>query len=446
MKRLVTLLLLALVSGCQQQPPGPPGPKDPLQAVLEASAADREKARSLVTHGAPEKAIREAISLLNTTVSKYPEDAEAHILLSNANVLQSKKPHYRIPVITSSSGSDREGVQLLAGLALAQVQINESGGAAGHLICLDIMDCQSSSDKAIEFAKKIPPNPEYQVVLGPWSSGQVLASARWFEEGKIPVLSPSASDPKVREAGRHIFTASDSDDHRVQRIAEHLFASGWKNVAVFWAQDNGLSRSIRDEFVAAFTKLGGKVRTDERQEYVSDQSRFASQMEVLARETVDAVFLADYRSDQVLRITREIRTKYPQLPLASQAMLFHEATDAEGMITSTYFHHDANDPRIEEFTSKFNSRFGKLHPTHREANAYDSLMLIARAIDKVGYERKALTQYLHQVGEKLPPYQGVSGDFAPGRRLDLRKPYLVQMRNGEYVLLNQPTPTAGGTP
>lgn len=431
----------------------PPIVKDPLQKILESSAAARERARNLVTPGAPDKSINEAIKLLDVSITRYPEDAEALIIQSNAYVLLNKKPYYRIPVLTSTTGNDREGVQLFPGLALAQKQLNLAGGAHGHQIYLDVFDCASRSDIAIEMATKISSNPEYQVVLGPWTSGQVIATARLFEEAKLPALAPAASDPRVREAGFHIFTASESDDRRVERIAQYMFHYGWKKVGVFWAQDNVVSRSERDKFVEAFTKLGGQVWQDDRndqQMYLSDEKVFAPQLELLGREAVDAVFIAEYRSDQVLRIVRQIRNKFPKLPLASQVVAFSDSVvqgagpDADGMITSTYFHPDANSPRIREFTSKFISQFGALRPSHREANAYDSLMLIAQAINKVGYDRKAITKYLHQIGEELPPYPGVSGDFAPGRRLDLRTPYLVQIRKGEYVLVDTETPATSG--
>lgn len=424
--------------------------KDPLQKILEASAVDKDRARALITADAPDRNINEAIKLLDSIITRYPEDAEAHILQANAYVLLNKKPYYRLPVLTSTVGSDREGVQLFPGLALAQKHINQNGGAHGHLIFLDIFDCASRGDLAIEMATKIVKNPEYQVVLGPWTSQQVIATAPQFEHAELPALAPAASDPRVREAGRYIFTASESDDRRVERIAHYLWLKGKRKVGVFWAQDNVVSRSERDKFVEAFAKLGGQTWKDDRndqQMYLSDERIFAQQLELLNNEAVDAVFLAEYRSDLVLRMVRQIRSQFPQLPLASQVVAFSDSVvqgagpDADGMITSTYFHPDANAPRIREFTTKFTSQFGSLRPSHREANAYDSLMLVAEGINKVGYERKALTKYLHEIGEELPPYPGVSGDFAPGRRLDLRTPYLVEIRNGEYVLLDNDSAT-----
>ena len=130
------------------------------------------------------------------------------------------------------------------------------------------------------------------------------------------------------------------------------------------------------------------------------------------------------------------------MPLAAQAVAFSSSIvlsggkDVDGMLTSTYFHPDAKSQRIRDFTSAFTQQFGSLRPSHREANAYDSLMLIADGINKVGFDRKKLTEYFQEIRAKTPAYPGVSGDFAPGRRLDRRTPYLVQIRDGQYRLLD----------
>ena len=211
-------------------------------------------------------------------------------------------------------------------------------------------------------------------------------------------------------------------------------------MAVFTAQDSIVSRSESDEFKEAFTKLGGKVVTPELP-YNNAAPDFADQLRVLSENQVDAVFLAEYRSDIVLQFTRLLRQSYPRVPLATQVVAFSSSIvlnggrEVDGMLTSTYFHPDAKSQRIHDFTAAFAQQFGSLRPSHREANAYDSLMLIADGITKVGFDRAKLTEYFQQIGDKVPAYPGVSGDFAPGRRLDRRVPYLVQIKDGQYRLL-----------
>lgn len=411
--------------------------QDPLRKILDASADEKQKARALITAKDYTKAINE----LDSLITRYPEDAEAHILSQNTYVVFQNKPYYRIPVLTSTTGSDHEGVQLYPGLAMAQKRINQSGGVRNHQIFLDLYDCASRQDQAIEMAGRIVKDPAYQVVIGPWTSQQVIATAPIFDHARLPALAPAASDPRVREAGRHIFTASESDTQRVDRIAHYMFNNGWKRVAVLWAQDSVVSRSEQELFESAFNKLGGQLVFQKT--YNTSDGDFSSQLEALTKDPVDAVFLAEYRSDVVLRFARQLRRQFPTLPLATQVVAFSSSVvleggrDVDGLITSTYFHPDANSPRIREFVTQFGAQFGSLRPSHREANAYDSLMLVADGIASVGFERDALTKYLAEIGQQRPAYPGVSGDFAPGYRLDKRTPYLVQIRDGQYRLLEK---------
>lgn len=418
----------------QKQPP--PLLQDPLQKVLDDSRESKNQALQYLA----QKDYTRAIEQLDRLLTRYPEDAEAHILNQNAYILFQNKPHYTIPVLTSTSGNDREGIQLYPGLALAQKQINQAGGIRNHLVFLQLYDTASRQDRVIELARKLANDSQVQVVIGPWTSHQVIASAPIFDDGKLPALAPAASDPRVWEAGRYIFTASESDAQRVACIARYMIRQGWKKVAVFTAQDSVVSRSESAEFADAFNALGGKVAL--QMTYGHLDNNFEVQLDALQEKGVEAVFLAEYRSDVVLRFARQLRKRSARLPLATQVVAFSSSVvleggnDVEGVLTSTYFHPAAPDPRIGEFDDQFVRLFVRLRPSHREAYAYDSLKLVAEAIQAVGFEREALTAYLRQVGtSERPAFVGVSGEFAPGRRLDRRKPYLVQIRKGQYELI-----------
>lgn len=412
--------------------------QDPLQKILTASSEGKATALKLMEQGDYTKAIEH----LDRLITRYPEDAEAHILNLNAYILFQKKPHYKIPVLTTTTGNDREGIQLFPGLAMAQKEINQSGGVRGHLILLEMYDSASRQDKVIELARRLTNDPAYQVVLGPWTSQQVIATAPIFDDGKLPALAPAASDPRVWEAGRHIFTASESDTHRVGLIARHFKRNGWQRVAVLTAQDSIVSRSESAEFVDAFSNLGGEVAL--QMTYGQSDPDFVVQLDAVEEKSVDAVFLAEYRSDIVLRFTRQLRQRRLALPLATQVVAFSSSIileggkDVDGLLTSTYFHPDASDAKIREFSDQFGRLFGTLRPSHREAYAYDSLKLITGGIEKVGFNRAALTNYFREIGNQRPAYPGVSGEFAPGRRIDKRTPYLVQIRDGRYELLKDP--------
>lgn len=412
----------------------PAPPRTPPPSLTAVTAPEKDAARQALSR----KDFATAISVLDNLVTTHPEDAEAHILKANAYVLLQGKPYFRIPVLTSLTGSDQEGAQLLSGLALAQSELNQAGGVRGNLIVLDLFNDDSRLEQTLELASQIGKNPEYAVAIGPFSSQQTIAAAPVYEAAKLPDITPAASDPRVWVASKYIFTASDSDKHRVRVLARQMAGEGLLQAAVFHDEESVNSISLADDFVEEFAKLGGKVAVSGT--YQESALDFRPLLVKLAGSEAQFVFLADYRSSVAARFARELRETGSGLPIAVETAAFSEklldlgGPAVEGMWMSTYFHPDAPDEAIQKFTLHFGQNFGTLRPTHREANAYDTLKLLAKGIEEVGFEREALRAWLASLGDKREPYPGVSGKFAPGRKLDLRQAYVVQVKDGKYVL------------
>jgi branched-chain amino acid transport system substrate-binding protein len=73
---------------------------------------------------------------------------------------------------------------------------------------------------------------------------------------------------------------------------------------------------------------------------------------------------------------------------------------------------DRSDERNVAFVADYARAFPGQRPDHRGAGAYDIMLLLARAMDKVGADRKAIRDYLARVGRGQPPFQGVTGPIA----------------------------------
>ena len=441
--RLLRLVTVAFIIGAvlgltQLLPARRPAlnPQESIAQLLSVTQVDKHDARNAIANGQ----YTEAISILDRIVTRYPRDAEAHIVLNNAYALMQGKSVYRVAVLDSLSGREGEGFQLLYGLALAQRELNQRG-VRDHQIVLDIFDNESRQERSVEMAKEICRNQEYAVTLGPFSSQQTIATAPVFENAGLPALAPLASDPRVWEAGENIFTASDSDVGRVTLFAKYFTKLGMRRGVVLRNEDSIVSRSMAAEFIDAFTKDGGEIiRSFAYDESSTDLSPL---MEKLREMTaVEFVFFSEYRIDIIEHACRQMRALGIRLPVATETVVWNDnpllddGADTEGLLSSTYFHPESPSPKVQAFVERFSTTFGHLRPSHREALAYDSLMVVARGIQEVGYERAALRSYLHELGRSRPPYdEGVSGPFAPSVRLDKRSAQLVEIRNGKFQLV-----------
>ncbi|MCA9794096.1 MAG: ABC transporter substrate-binding protein, partial [Candidatus Eremiobacteraeota bacterium] len=435
---LPILLVLASLSfvtgaalGLRRQAPVPQSRQ--LFEVLERTRAKKTEARELLKKGD----YSAAINLLDDLVTRYPEDAEAHILKQNAYALMAGK-HHSIPIITSVTGRDAEGFQLLYGLAMAQAELNQNGGVQGEPLVLDIYDDESEVSVALALIQTIAKNPDYPLAIGPFTSQNTIAVAPVANRDGLPLLAPVASDPRVWALGENVFTCSEPDVRKVQALADYFLAKGLSRGAILRDESSIVSRSTAEEFTDYFQEKGGYVAL--YSSYQQSTTDFGPILGDLAEAKADFVFLADYRIAPVTGFLNQLRSQSLVLPVASMNAAFgdellHEGRGAvDGLLLSTYFHPDAPKPEIQKFSRDFAREFSGLTPSHREANAYDSLLLAAQALDKVGFDRAKVRAYLDSIGESTPAYEGVTGSFSPARRLNKRQPYLVRIRGGRFLL------------
>lgn len=405
---------------------------DRIAAVLSKTALPKAEARALLESGEYE----EAIALLDSLVTKHPQDPEALILKNNAYAAFSSTDTYKIPVISSWHGSEREGIQLLYGFALAQGKLNRERLANKQpLIVLDLHDDRSSTETLLSITKKLSLDPETKLILGPYNSQQTRLIAPIANSQGVPVLAPIASDPQVLTTGRYIFSAADSDLKKIAAQANYLYDTGSRSAAVLMDGSSIISRSQGETFIEAFQERGGLIAMAD--EYPVNQVDFSPLIEEARGKGADCIFLAEYRQLPVINFSESLSAGGWRPRVAAQTAVFSDnlfrrgKAPVEGLLLSTYYVPEQGG----EFSRDFRQTFHLDKPTHREVTAYDVLMLSVTALDTVGPDREKVQQYFADIGEKLPPYHGVSGRFAVARTLGLRAAYIIEVRDGNYKVV-----------
>jgi ABC-type branched-subunit amino acid transport system substrate-binding protein len=416
------------------------------------SAARPLRFEQILQRTAPIKArLREAsevnIASLEALVKNFPLDGEAQILLANARARKSRRPVLEIPVFGAVTGSEYEGIQMLNGLAFAQTEMNAQGGILDHadlesgkkMIVLEFFDCQSRQDLTLEGYLKVADNPAVAAVLGPWSSQQLIAVSPLVESAGLPTLAPTASDPRTSQLGKNSLTVADSDLGRVRALAQQLIFLGLRRALVIRNEESVVGHSSSTEFEQIFEALGGKV--EEIRGYLQETKDYGQALDQLGAVDADCIFLAEYRAGVVMTLTRKLRARGLNQRIASLASLHSEwpprenAHELNGLMVCSFFYAQAPDPEIQEFVRRYQAFTGSPNPSHREAYSYDALKLLALAIREVGFRRQNLRDYFDSLGRSRPPYRGVSGEFVPSRRKELRRAYLLEVRDGNLSLL-----------
>jgi len=413
--------------------------EDQIAELLLETDPLKEQAKSLLEQGK----FKEAIAMLDGLCSRFPQDPEALILKNNAYALFSNLKTYHIPVLSSWHGSEREGLQLLYGFALAQSQLNRLRIGKKPLIVLDLYDDRSNNEALLNITSEVAANPNVPLLLGPYTSQQTRLIAPLANSKGLPVLAPVASDPQVFSTGRFIFSASDTDTKKIKALASYLYKSGGRRAAIFSNSSSVISRSWSDAFVESFQKDGGLIALTD--EYPNNQVDFRNQIQEARDQGADCIFLAEFRLQPVVNFCESLRaTDWDPLLSANIAVfsdgLFRRGQKVvEGLLATTYYIPEEGGQDSKSFNREFRQVFDGRRPTHREVNSFDTLILAVTALDTVGPDREKLRAYFTDIGNERPSYKGVSGEFALDHALGARTAYILRVEQGTYKLVDRET-------
>ena len=372
----------------------------------------------------------EAATRLHAATTRFPEDAEAQVLEQNARIRAGGGPFVRLPYIGTFTGDDGpEAYSHLYGMALGQARVNQEGGIDGRPVLLDYYDDESSTPRCLEIARQLLLDRGVSVVLGPTTSQRTLAVAPLFNSARVDLIAPAASAAPVWSAGPHVFTASDGREPRVKAMA--LFATRAENarIAVVFEPGSTLSREMAD-VPPCDDPMGD----------------FSVQVDALRAQAPTAVFVAEYRGAPLARFAVALRGAGVTVPLLSQAVPYaRDLVDiggpaVDGLLTTEYFHPDIDTPTMRAFVEAFHRQFGAVTPPYASANSYDAFNAAIAALRQPG-GREGAHAFLRASGVTQPPFQGVGGPYAPGRRLDARPVWLIEVRGGRYRLVERLGPS-----
>src|SRR5215204_6394143 len=156
---------------------------------------------------------------------------------------------------TSSFGqSTKNGVEMAAD------EINKAGGVNGRQIQIITEDDQGEPNKAATVVSKLVNQDKVHAVIGEVASSNSLAAAPKAQEAKVPMISPSSTNPNVTQVGDYIFRVCFIDPFQGDVMAK--FAS--KNLkatkaAILYDFNSDYSRGLREFFTRSFKGVGGQI-------------------------------------------------------------------------------------------------------------------------------------------------------------------------------------------
>lgn len=321
------------------------------------------------------------------------------------------------PVVIGLAGpfSQPRGASMLRGAQLAVNQLNARGGVGGgRTVELRVVDDSGNEDTAVRVAEGLYADPTVVAVVGHLTSGTSIAAARVYGGGSDPVamISPSASSPGLSGISPWVFRVCPSDLQHGPELARFAWQSLSARRAGIIYENNDYGRGVRNTFAAEFTRLGGSVV--EADPYVTTTPSLEPYLSRMRRGGVDVLLLAAERpgAELALREMRSLGVKWPVLGGDALTGIEADGPLAEGLRVSSAYLPDRRDERNTAFIADYARAFPGQRPDHRGAGAYDAVRLVARAVEVRGAGRRAVRDYLAQVGHRRAAFQGVTGPIA----------------------------------
>src|SRR3954454_18393884 len=241
------------------------------------------------------------------------------------------------------------------GTQLAVDEINSAGGVLGRKVELITEDNSSKAGESSTIVRKLISRDKVIAVLGEVASGRSLEAAPICQQNKIPMISPSSTNPKVTEVGDYIFRVCFIDPFQGTVMAKFARSTlKAKNVAVLSDVKAPYSVGLAEFFRQRFLADGGKIVSEQR--YNGGEKDFNAQLTAIksANPPPDAVFVPGYYTEAGL-IALQARRLGLNVPLfggdgwESPKLIEIGGNAVEGCYYSTHYSPEDNSPAIQEF-------------------------------------------------------------------------------------------------
>ncbi len=137
-----------------------------------------------------------------------------------------------------TGGSSSMGVSMRDGVRLAVEEINKSGGVLGRKLQVVERDDEAKNERGVQIAQELISKEKVTATVGYINTGVSLASQRFFQEAKIPVMNNVSTGSIVTkqfpdQPENYIFRNAAPDNIQAPMIVEEAITRrGFKKVAI----------------------------------------------------------------------------------------------------------------------------------------------------------------------------------------------------------------------
>ncbi len=295
-----------------------------------------------------------------------------------------------------TGGSSSMGVSMRDGVRLATDEINKAGGVLGRQLLLVERDDEAKNERGVQIAQEFINKEKVAATVGYINTGVALASQRFFQDAKIPVMNNVATGSIIThqfddQPGNYIFRNAAHDSIQAPMIVdEAITRRGFKKVAIL-ADSTSYGQLGREDLEKALALKGLKPVTTEKFN-IKDVDMTAQLLK--AKEAGAEVVLTYGIGPELAQIANGMTKLGWKVPIIGSWTLSmanyidNAGPGGEGARMPQTFIQEPTTPKRQSFIvsylKTFNPKGSRIDSPVSAAQGYDSIYLLAAAIKQAG--------------------------------------------------------------
>jgi branched-chain amino acid transport system substrate-binding protein len=294
-----------------------------------------------------------------------------------------------------TAGSAPMGVSMRDGVRLAVAEINAKGGVLGRQLQTVERDDEAKPERGVQIAQELINKEKVVATVGYINTGVALASQRFYQQAKIPVMNNVATGSIVtkqfaKEPENYVFRNSANDTIQSTMIAEEAIRRGLKKPAILADSTNygQLGREDLEKVLAAKS-----VKPVSVEKYNIGDVDMTAQLLRAKQAGADVVLTYGIGPElaQIANGMQKLGWKVPIIgswTLAMANFIDNAGANGNGTRMPQTFIQNPDTPKrkafIDAYVKAYNPPNGRMPSAVSAAQGYDSVYLLAAAIQQAG--------------------------------------------------------------
>jgi len=290
-----------------------------------------------------------------------------------------------------TGGSSSMGVSMRDGVRLAAEEINKSGGVLGRKLELVERDDEAKNERGVQIAEELINKEKVVATVGYINTGVALASQRFYQDAKIPVMNNVATGTAITkqfadQPDNYIFRNAANDSIQAPMIVEEMTRRGFKKPAIL-ADSTNYGQLGKADLEKALETKGVKAVAVEK--FNIKDVDMTPQLLKAKEAGADCVLTYGIGPElaQIANGMTKLGWKVPMIgswTLSMANYIDNAGPGGEGARMPQTFIQDPNTPKrkafIAAYLKEFKPKNDRIDSPVSAAQGYDSVYLLAAAM------------------------------------------------------------------